>query len=257
MRERDLEVRAGSVTLRGKVLLPAGAGVYPLLVLCHGIPSGVQVPGDTGYEALAHRLVEKGVAACYFNFRGTGFSGGDFTLAGWVEDLSAILTKALKSSGPFEGCQPGRAALMGFSGGGAVSIICAARRGGLKAVVTLASPGDHSRLISRESVKAFIAHARSIGIIRDPGFPVSEKGFYEEMAGIRPVEEIGALSPTPVLIIHGDRDDLVPVDEAYRLFQAAREPKELFIVEGGGHKLRHNPEAMEKAITWALERLRG
>jgi dipeptidyl aminopeptidase/acylaminoacyl peptidase len=255
MQERDLVLKSGGITLRGKVLVPAAADACPLTVLCHGIPSGVQVPGDTGYDALARRLVEGGTGACYFNFRGTGVSEGDFSLAGWVDDLSAVLEEAGKGEGPFLGCDPDRIALMGFSGGGMVSIICAARRGGLKAVATLASPADHSRLLSRESIGAFIAHARGIGIIRDPAFPDSEEEYYLEMAGVRPVQEMGGISPTPILIVHGDSDDLVPVEEAHRLFQAAGEPKELYVVKGGGHKLRHEPEAMDKTISWVLEKL--
>lgn len=256
MQERELALESEGITLRGKVLLPTSVGTCPLTILCHGIPSGVQVPGDTGYDALARRLVEGGTGVCYFNLRGTGVSEGDFTLAGWVDDLSAVLGEAGKGEGPFQGCDPGRTALMGFSGGGMVSIICAARRGGLKAVTTLASPADHSRLLTRDSIGAFIAHARGIGIIRDPEFPASEEAYYREMAGIRPVQEVGGLSPTPILLIHGDMDDLVAVEEAQRLFQAAREPKELYIVKGGGHKLRHNPEAMDKAISWVLDKLR-
>ena len=256
MQERDLVLKSGDITLRGKVLVPTQAGTCPLIILCHGIPSGVPVPGDTGYDALARRLVESGAGVCYFNFRGTGVSEGDFSLAAWVDDLSAVLEEVEKGEGPFQGCDPGRTALMGFSGGGMVSIICAARRGGLKAVATLASPADHSRLLTRESIGAFIAHARGIGIIRDPEYPASEEDYYREMVGVRPVQEVGGLSPAPVLIVHGDMDDLVPVEEARRLFQAAGEPKELFIVKGGGHKLRHDPEAMDKAISWVLDRLR-
>lgn len=39
----------------------------------------------------------------------------------------------------------------------------------------------------------------------------------------------------PVLVIHGDRDALIPFSEGLALFKAANEPKELFVVEGAGH----------------------
>jgi fermentation-respiration switch protein FrsA (DUF1100 family) len=39
----------------------------------------------------------------------------------------------------------------------------------------------------------------------------------------------------PVLVIHGTEDDLIPVSEGRALFEAAGEPKELFLVEGAGH----------------------
>lgn len=39
----------------------------------------------------------------------------------------------------------------------------------------------------------------------------------------------------PLLVIHGDIDALIPVEEGLALFEAAGEPKELFLVEGAGH----------------------
>ena len=252
---REFTLDSGGIPLRGTVVLPDGDGDRPLTVLCHGIPSGAPAKGDPGYEALAHRLARHGSAACYFNFRGTGLSGGDFSLPGWVSDLETVLDAAREPRGAFIGCDPARTALMGFSGGGAVSIIYATRGGELAGLAALSSPSDFSRMLSREAMSGFIAHARAIGIIRDPGYPPSEEEYYREMLSCAPVDVVGELAPTPLLIVHGDRDDTVPVQEAYRLYEAAAEPKELFIVEGGGHKLRLDDRAMAKAVTWLLQKL--
>ncbi|MDI6874515.1 alpha/beta hydrolase family protein [Candidatus Solincola sp.] len=255
MEVRNFELTSSGVVLKGKVLLPDVRGPVPLVILCHGIPSGELVPGDPGYEALAERFLEKGIAACIFNFRGTGESGGDFSLPGWVEDLATVLEEAGSGRGAFAGCRPDRVALMGFSGGGAVSIVCAARRPGLRALVSVSSPADFTHLITREGIGDFIAHARRIGIIRDSAFPSSEDEYYEGMHACRPVEEVSLVSPTPLLILHGSEDETVPVSEAHLLYEAAKEPKEIFIVPGGGHKLRHHAEAMDKAVGWLLEKL--
>lgn len=40
---------------------------------------------------------------------------------------------------------------------------------------------------------------------------------------------------SPVLVVHGDRDALIPVEEGLALFRSANEPKELLVVEGAGH----------------------
>lgn len=256
MIERELELRSETVILRGSVVRPARDVPAPLVVLCHGIPSGVPAVGEPGYEALARRLAEGGSAACCFNFRGTGMSGGNFSLGGWAADLEAVLAAASEARGAFEGCDPERIALMGFSGGGAVSIICAARGAALAGVAAISSPADFSTLVSREGMGEFIAHARDIGIIRDPGFPPSEEEYYREMLAMSPIDYVGAVSPTPLLIVHGDEDETVPVDAAFRLYEEASLPRELHIVKGGGHKLRLNAEAMEVAVGWALQRLR-
>jgi fermentation-respiration switch protein FrsA (DUF1100 family) len=49
------------------------------------------------------------------------------------------------------------------------------------------------------------------------------------------LEKVERLS-LPVLIVHGAEDDLVPPEMAKRLYQAARGPKRLLIVEGAGHR---------------------
>ncbi len=256
MEAKGFVLTRSGVEIRGKVLYPPGGEGVPLVIFCHGIPSGdPAVPGDPGYEGLAERFLERGVAACIFNFRGTGDSGGDFSLPGWMEDLTIILEEAGSGRGAFEGCLPDRMALMGFSGGAAVSIVCAARRPGMRALVSVSSPADFAHLITREGIGGFIAHARRIGIIRDPAFPPSEDEYYEEMQACRPVREVHRISPTPLLIVHGDADETVPVREAHLLYEAAREPKEMIIVPGGGHKLRHHAEAMDRAVGWLLERL--
>ncbi len=45
---------------------------------------------------------------------------------------------------------------------------------------------------------------------------------------VRPVDDIAAISPRPVLIIQGMRDGMVPLDSAQRLYDAAGEPRELW-----------------------------
>ena len=50
-----------------------------------------------------------------------------------------------------------------------------------------------------------------------------------------PAGAVAGISPIPLLIIHGDHDPIVPVAHGKRLFELAREPKQLWIVPGGGH----------------------
>jgi fermentation-respiration switch protein FrsA (DUF1100 family) len=49
------------------------------------------------------------------------------------------------------------------------------------------------------------------------------------------VNAVAKVSPIPIVIIHGDADTIVPPAHAHRLYRAAREPKELWMVPGGGH----------------------
>lgn len=52
-----------------------------------------------------------------------------------------------------------------------------------------------------------------------------------------PYDNLGKIDKlkTPVLIIHGSDDEIIPVEMGRRLFAAAREPKEIYIIPGSHH----------------------
>ena len=52
---------------------------------------------------------------------------------------------------------------------------------------------------------------------------------------IAPVQRVGQIGPRPIMIIHGDQDEMFSVDNAYLLFQAASDPKELWVMPGVAH----------------------
>jgi fermentation-respiration switch protein FrsA (DUF1100 family) len=52
---------------------------------------------------------------------------------------------------------------------------------------------------------------------------------------LRPIDAVARIAPRPLLIIHGEDDNLTPAEHARRLYAAAREPKECWIVPGAPH----------------------
>jgi hypothetical protein len=58
----------------------------------------------------------------------------------------------------------------------------------------------------------------------------------------------------PVLIAHGDRDDVVPFALGVRLFEAAGEPKRFLRATGAGHNdVFESPRLLDAVVTFALE----
>jgi fermentation-respiration switch protein FrsA (DUF1100 family) len=55
------------------------------------------------------------------------------------------------------------------------------------------------------------------------------------MNRVRPMDVIGKISSRPLLIIHENGDSIVPVDNSFRNFAAAGQPKELWLVPGSEH----------------------
>jgi len=56
------------------------------------------------------------------------------------------------------------------------------------------------------------------------------------VGGPGPIDVIKNISPRAVFLIHGDQDQLIPVDHTLRNFKEAGEPKTLWVVEGGEHR---------------------
>ena len=65
-------------------------------------------------------------------------------------------------------------------------------------------------------------------------------------------EAAARIAPIPLLIVHGDRDEYFPSDHADQLFEAAGEPKELWIVPGLGHaESAVSAALLDRIANWA------
>jgi fermentation-respiration switch protein FrsA (DUF1100 family) len=62
------------------------------------------------------------------------------------------------------------------------------------------------------------------------------------------------ISPLPLLILHGDRDEIVPVHHGQLLYDAALEPKQLWIVPGAGHiQTMRAPAERDRLVAYLRE----
>ncbi|HUW45423.1 MAG TPA: alpha/beta hydrolase, partial [Dehalococcoidia bacterium] len=71
---------------------------------------------------------------------------------------------------------------------------------------------------------------------------------------ITPINWIDKISPRPLLLAHGDADELIPLEHAQKLYQKAKEPKELKIIPGAKHKMRLEKAAMAFVLDWLTAR---
>jgi fermentation-respiration switch protein FrsA (DUF1100 family) len=72
-----------------------------------------------------------------------------------------------------------------------------------------------------------------------------------------PIRWVDKISPRPILIMHGEKDTDTPVEAADRLFIAAREPKQLWIVPNALHRQIEQVEREEyqKRIVHFFDRI--
>ncbi|MFC1983371.1 alpha/beta hydrolase, partial [Chloroflexota bacterium] len=135
MIKENVSLEVDNITLRGQLYLPGNEPQYPIVCVCHGIPSDKPPdPTDGGYPLLAETIYREGFMVLIFNFRGTGKSGGNLDLPGWTKDLRA----AIDYLWSLDKADKQRLSLLGFSGGAAVSVCVAAQDGRVSSVAACA-----------------------------------------------------------------------------------------------------------------------
>lgn len=125
------------ITLRGVLFLPDGPGPHPAVVLLHGAGRGDRLNATPRF--FAQRLARCGLAALVYDKRGTGTSDGDWEAAhfeDFVADAAAAL--AFLRMHPAVGAQP--VGVMGFSQGGRLAAVVAARDPEVAFVVSVSAP---------------------------------------------------------------------------------------------------------------------
>lgn len=250
--KRNFTLKVDNLNLPGELYLPETTRKpSPGLCLCHGIPSGQ--PGssdDTGYPGLAEKFCAAGFISLIFSFRGAGEAQGNLDMLGWTRDLKV----AIDYLASLPEVDKSRLCLLGSSAGAAISVYVAANDPRVSSLVTFACPSEFSFLTDERQARATIDHFRSIGVIRDPSFPPSVAEWLDGFKAVSPLRWIDKISPRPLLLIHGDKDNLVPVEHARKLYEKAGEPKELVIIPGAGHRLRLEERAIITALDWLKQK---
>ncbi len=238
-----------SARIAGTIYFPSPrrSRLHPVVVICHGIPgSGTpRPPDDPGYEGLAAKFTAIGFAVVIFNFRGCGESSGDFDMIGWTRDLEAVVDHA--SNAPYIDSK--RIMVVGFSGGGAAAIYVSAHVNSIYGLAVVGTPATFS--IFKEAPTKIIDDFRKRGIIRTQGFPKDVDAWVKNFEAIEPLRWVSHFRGQHLLIVHGDADELIPVQQASDLWSAAPAGiKELFIIPGGKHRLRLDQRCIEILETW-------
>jgi pimeloyl-ACP methyl ester carboxylesterase len=243
--ERELDVTFEGSKLDAGVAIPSDP--RGVVLLLHGLPSiNPPEPGDLGYPGFARLAAAEGWIAVWGDMRAVRKSEGFFSMEGWVRDATEFVRIARSldeaRSLPF--------AFVGSSAGGAVGTEVVARGTQVDALALLAAPaswisfaGDPATALQMVQLQAGMALAPES--IADPEAWAAE---YEVVTTERSIGKIDV----PTLIMHGDADEVVPVEHAYRLKEAAPDAR-LEIVPGAPHQLRRHEGATRLLFDWLGE----
>ena len=197
----------------------------PAIIICHGVGAN-----KSDFTELAVSLAARGYFVLLFDFRAHGESSGNRTSLGYHEQkdvLAALgILKARKE------IDRHRIGIYGFSMGGSTAILTAAKSGAFSAVVA-----DSAFTSLKDQANTAITSFYHL-----PSFPFLhlavlgyELYFRTRVENIAPVNVIARISPVPLLIIAGEGDKLIPAENGQKLFAAAGDPKELWIIPGADH----------------------
>jgi hypothetical protein len=167
-------------------------------------------------------LPAAGFDVLLFDYRGYGRSEGVPTLAGLHLDFEAALDLLLDAPE----LAGDNVVVFGQSLGGALAITALADSPQRERVRALVIEGAFTgyRSLAREKLAGFWLTwplQWPLGLTIDDQY--------------RPIEMIGALAPMPVVVIQGEADQIVPPHHGLALFEAAGEPKALWLVAATGH----------------------
>lgn len=195
-------------------LAPPPDAAAPLLVWSHGNGGNVG-----GREDVLLALAARGLGVLAYDYRGYGLSEGRPDEAGVLRDAEATWDLAAA-----DGVAPERIVCFGESLGGAVSIALATKR--RCAAVVVVSTFTSLRDVARQHYGALAALAGN------------------QFDSASRVAAIGV----PILVAHGDQDEIVPYALGERVFELAREPKQFVRVPGRQHNDVFDSPALLDAI---------
>ncbi len=198
------------------------------LLLCHGNAGNV---GDRVLHAAL--LTAAGFDVLLFDYRGYGQSSGTPSEDGTYRDARAALACLLEQ----QGVDATRVIYLGESLGGAIALDLA-----------LEHPPKGLVLLS------VFTGVRDLGRLHYPFVPSAlVPDAYPTRSRIRDLR-------APLLVLHGDRDEIVPLAQGRALFEAAPDPKHMHVLSGLGHNdliPLAGAELARQVAAWAKAATRG
>lgn len=209
-------------------------GAYALFAHCFTCSKDLPAVG-----AISRALNRQGIAVLRFDFTGLGESEGDFADTNFSSNIDDLIVAADFLAEHYESPR----ILVGHSLGGAAVLQAAHHIDSVQAVSTIGAPYDpeHVTRHLEDAVEDIQAKGEARITLAGRTFTI-QKQFLDDLAATRMEETIRTLD-RPLLIFHSPIDKTVGVDNAGRIFQAAKHPKSFMSLDDANHLLTDRSDA--------------
>lgn len=199
---------------------------------------------------ISKALTDYGIAVLRFDFTGLGNSQGDFSNTNFSSNVSDLVaaSKALKES-------KGEVKLLiGHSLGGAAVLYAASQIESCEAVVTIGAPSDveHIQHLFGDQLSEMQNTGFAEVTIAGRTFKVKRQ-FVEDLKNNNLLEQVSELRK-PLLIFHSPQDQIVGVEHAKNIYQAAYHSKSFISLDKADHLLSNKQDSQYVAsviASWA------
>jgi len=199
---------------------------------------------------IAAALCREKIAVLRFDFTGLGDSEGEFAATNFSTNVADLIAAADYLKQEHQAPQ----ILIGHSLGGAAVLQAKSSIGSARAVVTLAAPHDPGHVTRNfEKVRGQIERQGEAEVELAGRTFTIRKQFFDDLE-IQRLDEHLAKLKAALLVMHSPRDQNVSIDNAARIYQAAKHPKSFITLDNADHLLLNKSDSLyagEMIATWS------
>ena len=199
---------------------------------------------------ISRALANRGIAVLRFDFTGLGNSDGDFANSNFTSNVQDLLAAADALGRDYQA----PSLLIGHSLGGAAVLAAASQLDSVEAVVTIGSPATASHVTHLfAGARDTLAEEGETQVkIGGRAFCIRQQ-FLDDLDQYADADHLRDLK-RPLLVFHSPLDEVVSINEAAKIYQAALHPKSFISLDNADHLLTRREDAeyvAETLVAWA------